>query len=1047
MRRKLLPVIKYSWDSLPEVDINVYHGKCHLSEANMHRMAIKEGVKLVGKLHKCTDCLMGKAKRASIPKISKYKRSRRLFGRVFLDMSGPFKTRAIGGKRYMATLVDDHSRKKFTYLLHKKDRKNVLKVLKRFVNEEVLPRGLKIEILRTDNDGAFFNDEVIDYLCDNDVIREYTSDYTPEQNAVVETAIRDIKNLAVTLLNASNLHSKHKKLFGEALRTATILMNDFPQAGNAYQSPNAVLGEKGVPLALRYQFGSHALVLKHNSPSNELKMHECIFVGYTSNKPDSCLRFYKLSTGEIIESQNYYVIDGMMLFNKNPFRFDDTFDLDGADVNPTAEDANTEADDLDDSSVGDADDGVDMEIIDRFGTFPSEGETSDDDINNDNDEFDSTSEYTEASSRVDNENDGASSDDATDNDSHVGDDLGGDNMSDAGSSNPSDNEDGFKDNPSPPVSDDDSGSEEEPVRRSHRSDRGVNKKYADYVMHANKLFAKVFFCPDGTIRVPKTHVQAMRSPQAKEWIAAIKKEYESLLSNKTWEVVDRPEGVPLVGCRWVFDLKFDTDGSIKRYKARLVAQGYSQTLGVDYFETFAPVANSVSMRTLLALAAINNWNVRQLDIETAYLNAPVDEDIYMRQVPGFELPGNKVLKLKRSLYGLKQAGRNWNTTLTEFLISIGMTKSSIDPCLFYFHDTDGKIALLSVYVDDIIITGDATEVIDQIIEKLKRRFKVKDLGEAHQLLGMVIERNRDEGTMKIHQGPYIRRMIQQFDIADVRSCKTPTPEDMYSQYIQAMFAKDKRTVEFDYRGAIGCIMHLANTTRPDIANAVRFLSTFVSSYTDIHVKFVKRVLKYLSLTADLGLCYGGSSAEISGAVGSLRLQDIQDTLVAYSDASWADNYSDATSNSGLCVLLGRCLVLWKSVKQRVIANSTMESEYIAMSHCVEELGYVRRLFAELFAVNKTKRVNMETHNKDAMDTVMEATQIYGDNMAAITVGNSSAETKRSRNVNVKFHNVKEAIRNKVIRLSYVPTKKNKADFFTKCLGIRTFEYLRDIFMC
>ena len=351
-------------------------------------------------------------------------------------------------------------------------------------------------------------------------------------------------------------------------------------------------------------------------------------------------------------------------------------------------------------------------------------------------------------------------------------------------------------------------------RRSNRL-RGVNRNYA---MHTNGLFVKVFFCSDGTVRVPRGYEQAMKSPQAKEWLDAIKVEYDCLVKNGTWEVVDRPANVPVVGCRWVFDLKFNEDGSIKRYKARLVAQGFSQTQGVDYFETFAPVASAVSVRLLLALATIHDWDVRQLDIETAYLNAPVKEEIYMRQVPGFEVPGNKVLKLKRSLYGLKQSGKNWNDYLSDFLLGIGMERSKIDPCLFYFRDTGGKIALLSVYVDDIIITGDATDVINQIIEQLNNKFRVKDLGGVYQLLGMVIVRDRTKRQMRVHQGPYIRRMLREFDISGVRHFDTPTPDDMYAQVIKAAFDGEVRTAEFDYRGAVGCLMHLANCTRPDIAN-------------------------------------------------------------------------------------------------------------------------------------------------------------------------------------------------------------------------------------
>jgi len=189
----------------------------------------------------------------------------------------------------MATFVDDYSRKKFTYLMKTKSKESALRVLKLFHNEVLDPIGVKMQILRTDNDGAFVNDEVIDYLCDLHVVREYTSDYTPQQNGVVETAIRDIKNLAVTLMNAANLHTSQASLYGQAILTASVVLNDAPHAGNGYKSPNEVLGEKGIPLAMRYQFGSHAVVKSEDKALLASKVHECIFVGYTSNKPSTCL--------------------------------------------------------------------------------------------------------------------------------------------------------------------------------------------------------------------------------------------------------------------------------------------------------------------------------------------------------------------------------------------------------------------------------------------------------------------------------------------------------------------------------------------------------------------------------------------------------------------------------------------------------------------------------------------------------------------------------------------------------------------------------------
>lgn len=1017
MRRKLLPLIRYSWDKLPEVDINVLHAKHHVSEACLRRIAINKGIKLVGVLQACDDCIKGKAKRRAIPKISTYCRATTLFGRVFFDMSGPMKTKTIGGNQYMGTFVDDYSRKKWAYMMRTKSEESFLKVLKLFMAEAVVPTGRKIKILRTDNDKAFVNHLMINYLVEKEIIREYTSDYTPQQNSVVESAIRDIKSLAVTVMNAANLHEKHRSLYGEAILYATDMLNDTPLLANKMKSPNEVLGLKGIPLALRYQFGSHALVRSEEKLLLENRTHQCLFVGFCKNKPVNSLRFYKLQTGAIISSQNHTVIDGMMLYSSHKVYFDDVITVDPNEEQedpthmPRASDSDTESDDDSDTetdTIYDEDDLIDLEL-DPPWTGGVE-ESKDDD-----------GESGGAHRGRHNERnvDGGPLDDDDD------DDMCAEVHVPRVSLDPSDG--GLEDdhNPLPRQS--------QRVRKSTRQPDHIYK-------------AKVYLCEDGQIKIPKTYWDITKNPQAMDWMNAVKSEYESLLKHGTWTEVDKPPDKSVIGCRWIFTLKLNADGSIKRHKARLVAQGFTQTEGVDYFETYSPVVSTTVIRLILAIAAINNWDVRQLDIETAYLNAAVREDIYMRAIPGFPIDRGKVLKLNKSLYGLKQSGKNWGQCLADFLIEIGMKRSSFDSCLWYYHDAEGRIVLLGVYVDDLLITGSATVAIETLITNLKLKFSVKDMGEVHQVLGMVVERNRKEGLMKIHQAQYIHIMLQDFDISDVRPFRSPAYEDTYQQHVEACFDGEERTIDFAYRSAIGCVMHLSNTSRPDIANIVRFLSQFITCYTDVHVRMVKRLLKYLESTADWGLCYRSSSKEttLEASAGSFSIHDMTKLLAAYSDASWGDNYDDATSNTGMCLMVGNCLVHWKSVKQRTIAHSTMESEYIALSYCVDEVIFLRNLIQELFDMSDSTVVTSK--DEDTITNIVDATKVYGDNQSSIVVGNTDHATRRSRHINVKFHNVKDAVMRDVIQLQYISTKENKADFFTKCLGIPTFEYLRGMFM-
>lgn len=457
-----------------------------------------------------------------------------------------------------------------------------------------------------------------------------------------------------------------------------------------------------------------------------------------------------------------------------------------------------------------------------------------------------------------------------------------------------------------------------------------------------------------------------------------------------------------------------------------------------------------TIRLVLALAAKYNWTIQQLDIECAYLSAPLKETVYMKGVPGALLGEGKILQALQSIYGLKQSGCNFKNYLSQFLIEIGLKPSNNDACFFIHKDKDGKLVLICVYVDDIILTGDNMAFRKRVVDSLEIKFKVRNLGECHQLLGMIIDRYDEK--IVVHQQPYIQRAIaEKYDLSDIKDFQTPAYENTYALHIKAAFDGDKRTdTTFDYRKAIGEIMHLANTTRCDIANAVRFLSQFVTNYTDIHIKFVKRVLKYLVATSHIGLVYKidkkkNEKLEFKGIESSLRMQDeICELTNGFSDSSWNDNYEDTTSNSGMMIEFFGGIILWKSVKQRLLARSTLEAEWIACSHCVDLIINFREMLMEILDLNpdKTPAAVVETKTIDVYENILKATQLYGDNLAMITIGNASYETKRSRHINIRFHNVKNAVHDKIITLEYIPSKLNKADFFTKCLGREKFLFFR-----
>ena len=377
--------------------------------------------------------------------------------------------------------------------------------------------------------------------------------------------------------------------------------------------------------------------------------------------------------------------------------------------------------------------------------------------------------------------------------------------------------------------------------------------------------------------------------------------------------------------------------------------------------------------------------------------------------------------------------------------------------------------MLSIYVDDIVITGDDIIYRDSTRKSLKEAYVMSDLGEISQILGMIITRDRPNRSLRISHGTYIRALMERFDVSDVTyNYATPADDDTYTQYLEAVFRQDQRThTSYDYRGVIGCLVYLANSTRPDIANITRFLSGFVTTWTDIHVKFAQRVLKYLYLTADIGIHYsfpnggvdndgieitaGTSSLSSSALVKQLKQYQLSkgalvNQLEGYADASWADNYADATSTSGFFIQWAGCLISWKSIKQKVISQSSMEAEFIAMNDCLMEIKSIVFLLEDLS--KEQFGALIDSSDDKAMKLVEDAASIFinGDNTAAIMIGNQDVNTKRSRMVNTKFHLIKEAVVDKLVSFRYINTKENLADIFTKCLGKAPFLYLRNKFM-
>jgi Reverse transcriptase (RNA-dependent DNA polymerase) len=344
-----------------------------------------------------------------------------------------------------------------------------------------------------------------------------------------------------------------------------------------------------------------------------------------------------------------------------------------------------------------------------------------------------------------------------------------------------------------------------------------------------------------------THEDYLRTDKAKHWREAMDKEMSTLMEFGTWKLVDLPPGRKTIGCKWHLVQKTNDDGTKGEYKARLVAKGYKQIEGIDFFDTFAPVARIQGIRLLMTIATDLGLDIRHLDIKAAYLNGYMEELIFMEQPPGYESGDGKVCQLIRGLYGTKQAGRIWNKDLHKTLTAAGFKRLIHDQCLYSKGDINDKenFVLLAVYVDDILLFNhpEGQAAADSVVKVLQEKYTVKDMGPAKRYVGIQMTRDKELGNLTMSQEPMIEDILQRFQMTDAKPANTPMEE--------GLDLNDPEGVETDkpYRSLVGSLMYLATCTRPDIAYAVSKLSRYLSKPTDVRTLVMVCPIIHLTILA------------------------------------------------------------------------------------------------------------------------------------------------------------------------------------------------------
>ena len=532
----------------------------------------------------------------------------------------------------------------------------------------------------------------------------------------------------------------------------------------------------------------------------------------------------------------------------------------------------------------------------------------------------------------------------------------------------------------------DEDSVNKPRQLRDRSNLKTPIRYDDYALYLS------------TFQEPETYSEAMKSDQRELWQEAMDCEMQSLKDNQTWELVSLPPGRKAIPNKWVYKIKTNADGSVDKFKARLVIKGFNQKRGVDYDQTFSPVARMSTIRTLLSVVANVGMKLTQIDVSTAFLYGDLDETIYMQQAEGYGDKSGRVCCLKKSLYGLKQASRCWNKKITELLLRLGFKQSKADPCLFV-RQKDGKTMIFLLYVDDGLIASEDEQELQIFINELKKEFKIT-FKPATYFLGLEIEREGD-GSLQIAQTHYTEKLLERFNMSNCNAVSTPIVKDNETE-------ESPRNENFPYRQVVGALMFLMCGTRPDIAYAVSVVSRNLENPTERDVVRVKRILRYLRGTSNYRLVYKNDHEK--------------GVLICYSDADHGGDLSTGRSTSGVLCLYSGAPISWMSQRQASVAISTTEAEIVAASEAAREIIWIKRLLTELGQLKETPALQV-------------------DNEAAIRLAQNPEFHRRTKHIRTRHFFVRELVTSGQIKIYKVESQRQLADVLTKPLSSVRFRDL------
>jgi transposase InsO family protein len=925
----------------------------------------------------CEGCLRGKMTRSPMTGRIDYSVNGIMDMWVFDTMIFTIKT--LNGNMYVTLNIDISSTEIYGGIHASKE--DITDHNIKLIKMMQLQTGKILKRYHSDNGTEVVNKKMDDFLASQGTIHTTSTPYTPQHNSIVER-----KNRTVIDMSSSNMHhaKAYLPLYGEAIMCSIYILNRTTNTRTEFMTPIQHRTHHIPDISHFHVWGcdvTYHIHKTHRDHKFAAKSKPGIFVGYDINNE----RYYR-----ILELEKVSVI-----ITRDVTFYDDTFNnmkTLKAIMKNTDESDSHEEHDIDTMIISKYKNDyipdeylTEEKIAGMFGdegrsVIPNNEDINNEDINNEDHMNEDKNEENKIEENI-NEDINEVNDDRT-----IRQKTGNNTYN----TNTMEKKNRYSD-----------GNINARQRRSSRiTSQPFRFNTLDYATAA--------------IDEPITYKQAVESDDSNKWLYAINEELGAHYKNKTWCVVERQNDMNVIGSKWVFKKKRDMSGNVSKYKARLVAKGFNQQYGIDYHDTFAPVMKYKSLRIMLALSLYQNTCMEQLDVKTAFLNAQVEEDIYIDIPEGMNVDTSHVLKLNRALYGIKQAPREWHKEIHNMLMTLEYTSCRKDPCIYWKKTKNDNIIIIGLFVDDIVSSYNIHDNNEWVNDKKKlmTKYEMTDMGNIHHILGMKII--RDDSYIMITQDVYINDKLKEFRYDAAKTVTAPETTSHTSSSSHTSMPLNIRDIHL-YRQMVGSLMYAACSTRPDITHATNMTARYMSNPSEENMIMVQRIFRYLNGAKHHGLLYTIPNKHQGGEL----------ELCGYSDADWGGDLTDRKSTTGYCTMLNGNLISWQSKKQTTVALSSTEAEYMAICDITKEIMWIKMILEEL--------------NFKVITPII----IYVDNQSSIKISENDISHERTKHIDIKHYFVKDAIQQKIIQLKWISTHQQLADIFTKSLPSPTFTSLRD----